>query len=316
HTDFLLRHAVLAPSSHSTQPWMFEVHGDRFDVYADMSRWLEVADADQRELRLSLGCALENLLLAAESVGFAPLLRLFPDPTCPELVARVRLHPRPPGMQPSRPVELVDAIPDRRTERDPFDGCPVPRSVQDDLSALATEPGVEVHLTDHPTLRRRMEELTLEADQRQFADPAWRRELAHWIGEGVFGTNWLASKIGALAVRYFDLVRTVGEKDLDALESAPLVGMITTDRTDPEAQVRAGQLFERVFLAATQAGLVLHPMNQILQVPEIRRDFVDLIPGAWGTPQIIFRLGYAEEDEEKDPSPRRPLDDVVRRGAG
>ena len=314
--EFLLRSAVLAPSSHNTQPWIFEVHEDRFDVYADMSRWLEVADADQRELRLSLGCALENLLLAAESVGLAPILRLFPEPERPELVATLRLHRRPPGVAPSRPVELMEAVPVRHTERDAFDGCPVSPRLQEELAAVATEPGVEIHLTDHPALRRRVEELTVEADERQFSDPAWRKELAHWIGEGVFGTSWLASKIGGLAVRYFNLARSVAEKDLDVLESAPLVGWVSTTASTPEAQVRAGQVFERFFLAATRAGLVLQPMNQILQVPEIRSAFTSLLPERWGTPQITFRLGYARQrdgdPEDHDPSPRRPLDDVVR----
>ncbi len=40
---FLLRYAVLAPSSHNTQPWKFRVSGDRIDVFVDLERWLKVA---------------------------------------------------------------------------------------------------------------------------------------------------------------------------------------------------------------------------------------------------------------------------------
>ena len=53
--SFLLRYAILAPSSHNSQPWKFNVTKDEILVFADKSRWLQVADADQRELYLSLG---------------------------------------------------------------------------------------------------------------------------------------------------------------------------------------------------------------------------------------------------------------------
>ena len=69
---FLVRYAVLAPSSHNTQPWRFHIAADRIDLFLDESRWLKVADADQRELHISLGCALENLLVAAEHFGLGP----------------------------------------------------------------------------------------------------------------------------------------------------------------------------------------------------------------------------------------------------
>ena len=54
---FLLNYAVLAPSSHNSQPWKFNVSGDEISLFADKTRWLKVADADQRELHISLGCA-------------------------------------------------------------------------------------------------------------------------------------------------------------------------------------------------------------------------------------------------------------------
>jgi hypothetical protein len=62
---FLLRYAILAPSTHNTQPWRFTVAPERILVFRDRARWLQVADPSQRELHVSVGCALENLLIAA-----------------------------------------------------------------------------------------------------------------------------------------------------------------------------------------------------------------------------------------------------------
>jgi hypothetical protein len=52
--------AVLAASPHNTQPWWFRIGGSRIELFADQSRGLGTPDPDGRELRVGLGCALEN----------------------------------------------------------------------------------------------------------------------------------------------------------------------------------------------------------------------------------------------------------------
>lgn len=64
--QFLLQYTILAPSSHNTQHWKFSVSEDEIHVFVDRTRWLKVADRDQRELQISVGCALENLLITTE----------------------------------------------------------------------------------------------------------------------------------------------------------------------------------------------------------------------------------------------------------
>ncbi len=55
---FMLRYAVLAPSNHNTQPWLFRVRGSSVELYADRARALRVTDPDDRQLLISCGCAL------------------------------------------------------------------------------------------------------------------------------------------------------------------------------------------------------------------------------------------------------------------
>jgi len=47
---FLVNYAVLAPSTHNTQPWLFKVGGEKLELYADRTRSLAVADPEDREL--------------------------------------------------------------------------------------------------------------------------------------------------------------------------------------------------------------------------------------------------------------------------
>ena len=76
---FLLGYAILAPSTFNTQPWRFMIREQELMVFADMERWLRISDADQRELYISVGCALENLLIAARHFGFASTISYFPQ---------------------------------------------------------------------------------------------------------------------------------------------------------------------------------------------------------------------------------------------
>lgn len=43
---FLLNYAILAPSKHNTQPWLFHVDHNRVELSADQTRVLSLVDAN------------------------------------------------------------------------------------------------------------------------------------------------------------------------------------------------------------------------------------------------------------------------------
>ena len=71
--------AILAANPHNTQPWTFVVAPDGIDVFSDPTRRLMQVDPLLREHHVGLGCALENLVLAAEARGHRPAVTLLPD---------------------------------------------------------------------------------------------------------------------------------------------------------------------------------------------------------------------------------------------
>ena len=83
----LIRGAVLAPSSHNTQPWLFRLSESVIDLLADRTRALPVNDPEDRELAISCGCALMNLRVATASLGLRLRVELFPDPKEPDWLA-------------------------------------------------------------------------------------------------------------------------------------------------------------------------------------------------------------------------------------
>ena len=85
--EALVRYAVLAPSTHNTQPWRFRVRQDALEVFADRSRSLPVADPDDRELTISCGAARAVARLAPLARQFGTALATSNDPALRTRVA-------------------------------------------------------------------------------------------------------------------------------------------------------------------------------------------------------------------------------------
>lgn len=304
---FLLGYAILAPSSHNTQPWKFRLRAEGvIDVLLDYDGWLKVADADQRELHLSVGCALENLLLAAQHFGFTPAVTYFPQPSNEELVASVALTRT--SEQPLGDDALFAAITTRRTHHKTFAARAIRAETQQRIQQCCDEAGIQLYLTKDAAMRQQVDDLLVRSDVVTFANPAWREELAYWIGKGVFGTPWLISQLGRLAMAYLNFGGMAQRRDEQVLMSAPVIGLLTATNNDRISQIKAGQIFERIYLTCTREGIGVRPMSQVCQIPEYRAALKALFP-AGNFPLQLFLLGYAEP--EKGHTPRRAVEEVL-----
>jgi nitroreductase len=309
---YLLGYAVLAPSSHNSQPWAFAVDGDEVRVYADESRALSVADPDGRELDLSVGCAVENLVVAAERFGLGTKVAYVDDSGGDaeddrRHVATVTLDPEAPPTDPE--PALCDAVLTRRTNHRPFEDRGVPTAVRERLADCVRGPDVGLAFVDDAESRAAVAELQVRADDRQFENRAYRAELAEWIGSGALGANWLTARVGEAAVRHLNLGDREGRKNSRLVESAPLLAVVTGARDDRRTRLDAGRTFERVALAAEDAGLAVHPLSQILEVAPLATELAARLD-VDDHPLHLFRVGYAEADERV--TPRRPVAEVLR----
>lgn len=306
---FLVRYAILAPSSHNTQPWQFRVGSDQIDLFCDETRWLRVADGDQRELFLSVGCALENLLVAAEHFGLGHDVAYLPDPSNELYAAMVQFdeHANPSAF---RPVELFETISVRHTNHQSYEDRAVPEGVLDRLRSLCVEDELVLYLTDDSNIKRKVDDLVVRGDAIEFANAAFREELGYWIGRGVFGTSWLMSKLGKLAATHLNMGKSQARKDSELLMSSPILGLICSRTNERTSQLKAGQLYERLALLAASLSIWTQPMSQILQVPELKVEVTELLPESGLTPLHPFRMGYGHPEKQR--TPRRPVEEVIR----
>ena len=74
----LVRAAILAASPHNTQPWLFKITNSSIELYLDPKRNVGALDPYLREEHIGMGCALQNLLLAAAANGYQATVTTFP----------------------------------------------------------------------------------------------------------------------------------------------------------------------------------------------------------------------------------------------
>ena len=308
----LLSHAIQAPSSHNTQPWLFRISAGAIDLFADRTRALPVNDPEDRELTISCGCALMNLRVAAAAEGLASLVRLEPDPDEPDLLASIRFSPMADASLDE--AALAPAIGQRRTYRKRFAEQGVDQAIQERLVEAAQREGVQLKTIASDHDKRHLAKLVANGDAMQWADASWRRELAAWMhprrkGDGL-SLPALTVPVAQLVVRSFDMGDGVGARDEQLADNSPLLGVICTPRDNPHDWLQAGQALQRVLLTGCGLGLQASYLNQPVQTESLRVKLHDLLGS--GFPQVLIRLGYPEQSIP--PSPRRPLDDVLVQG--
>ena len=314
---FSLRYAVLAPSSHNTQPWHFILDGDCVTLCADRLRALPVVDPFDRELIISCGAALFNLRVALSHFGLAYAITLFPAAADPDVLAELRILPG--GQCDASLATLFDAMPRRVTTRARFGDEPVAAAVQQRLIEAGAAEGADVACLDDESGREHVAELIAKADHAQFDDPRFRRELASWIHprRGADGMPAYAAGVGALLdvaapiaasiLRTFDLGGGIAATRHKLVVGSPLLLCLATGADDGQAWLAAGMALERVLLTGVNEDLSASYLNQPIEVPALREQLRTLL-GLDATPQLLLRLGHGPAVEH---SPRRPLAEVV-----
>lgn len=334
-----LHAAILAANPHDTQPWLFAPTGDTITVFADRARNLGTMDPFRREMHLGLGCATENIVVAARAFGFdtevapaAGTLSLSSGPA-PVMAAQIQLTPAR-----ARPDALYHAIPHRHTNRGAFrPDRAIPAAQLQKLTDLVSSGEVHVAFVSDHGARAELGALMVEATQHIIDDAQMSADSARWFRTGAheieahrdgvtMDTAGLSPAMLLAAKMLPDVdARTADESWLSMtrdmqIPSAPLLGVIfVRDRFDMMQAIGAGRAWQRLHLAATAAGLSAQPVNQPVEMADRNRmlgkadTFGPALSKFIGAPgwdaTFCFRMGHA--DRAAAPSPRRPLDAVT-----
>lgn len=336
----LVAAGVLAANPHDTQPWLFGVSANGIEIFADLSRNLGAMDAYVREMHLGLGCAIENMRLAAGPNGYAVEVEATPgsltaldEREAPVHAATLRLTRR----ERTAPDSLYRAIPDRHTNRYAYDRD---RALPEDWRRFASHADVgddvRVFLFEDGEPRRLFDAAVVEATEAIIADKTmiadsdrWFRNSSAQIDAHRDGPTLDAAGLSSLTLLFARLFPVSPETSHKAwldqtrdvqLASAPLVGLIAVrDRYERASAIAAGCTWQRLHLSATAQGVAMQPLNQPVEMIDRERQAgrdpswaarLARLTGADWQATFSFRAGYAPETAPA--SPRRRLKDVLR----
>lgn len=324
---------ILASNPHNSQPWLFRIEPDVITLYADITRQIGTIDPFLREMTIGLGCAVENMLLAARAEGLQPELQLMPDPADRTQVARIAL-----SAGASEVSALYDAIPNRHTNRGAYDTTrTLPAATFQDLAALNDATDVRLFWFESAEQRARFGDVAIRATQALVSDEQqsidshvwWRHQWAAIQQlqdgltldvQGLDDAILVAAKVVPDASRaqndqtFVQMVSTV------QVPSAAAFGiMAVRDGADAVQRLRTGQYWQRMHLWAATQGLAMQPLNQMCEradreqqlgiEPEFGSAVQALLEDSEWAGIMPFRIGYPTRAARL--SPRRPLDKVL-----
>jgi UDP:flavonoid glycosyltransferase YjiC (YdhE family)/pyruvate/2-oxoglutarate dehydrogenase complex dihydrolipoamide acyltransferase (E2) component len=343
--------AALAPSAGNCQPWRYRWNGDCLEIRVVPQRANPFLDFVNLDTWISLGAVLTNLRVAAGAQGRRIELQLFPEDARGGLVARIWLLPggEPDGSQ-------VAAIRERCTNRRPHDPRPIPPEVRDAvLAAASADPEVQLDWIDDAEARDRVAASAASYFQLLFENPGLLVSMLAWIRwsdaaearaqsglslaslelSGLSGmmfrfaaSRWRARLLAPTGV--FQLYRRMSAR---GLQRTAAFGLVTVPTADATSFVRAGEVFERIWLNATQQRLAVHPLAGLMLLagrcryaegvgltPRQRRTVEEAVAGVATVapaildrvPVMLFRIGYAPPPTAR--SLRLPLDTVLDLG--
>jgi nitroreductase len=313
----LVPFAILAPSSHNSQPWLFKLTGDALELRADRRRRLPVVDPEDRELVISCGAALGYLEAALHNFGYQGAVEVLPDEKEPELLARI-------GLGGDREVTERDramfaAIRKRRTHRLPFSPRPLESDLLTELERIAAENDGWLRIIQLESSRLTLADLICEGDREQMEDPAFREELASWMHPSrtrsqdgmpgwALGLGQVASVVAPMVIRTFDTGNEQAARHRDLALGSPVLAILGTDTDTRRDWLQTGRTLVHILLRAQVDGVAASYLNQPIEVGHLRHK-VQALLGHSGFAHLILRMGYPIEDNRK--TPRRQVEEVL-----
>lgn len=297
---FMVEYAIKAPSGHNTQPWLFRINENSIEIHPNFDRALPVVDFDNRELFISLGCALENLCITALEKGYDYDVEL----TKTGIITVYLSSPDTSGYN-----SLFQQIPLRQTNRSIYNGKQIPEENIAELREVINDENINIRFYKHGTpefdaIRNYIE----QGNRIQMQDKAFKKELKEWMrfnrkhsektNDGlsylVFGApnlpRFISKSIIGQAVNEWLQVKEDNKK----IASASHLVLFTTQNDNIPEWIDLGRNLQRFLLKSTELNIIHSYFNQPNEVRELSVKMAESLGLAGEYPTILLRMGYGE----------------------
>ncbi|MGF1602534.1 MAG: Acg family FMN-binding oxidoreductase [Thermosynechococcaceae cyanobacterium] len=293
----LIRYATLAPSSHNTQCWKFRLEDRAITILPDLSRRCPVVDPDDHHLYVSLGCAAENLIQAAQAQG---LSGQFTFNTSGDGSIKIALEPSTTTL-----TALFEAIPHRQCTRAEYDGKPLSPEEIKLLEMTGEGDGVRVIMLTERSEIETVLDYVVQGNTAQINNNAFMKELKSWIrfndqeaartGDGLSsrttGNPSIPRWLGSLLFKLLIQVQPENDKNTRYIRSSAGIAVFVSDVNDKAHWVEVGRCYERFALQATALGIRNAFVNQPVEEASLRPAFARALGLESGRPDLVVRFG-------------------------
>lgn len=296
---FLLRYAILAPSTHNTQPWIFRVNENYCEIKINPDLKLKYADQTDRDIHISIGCALENIVLAGKYYGLKEKIEYLEDG------AKIFFDEKESKKDESY-NNLKNTIIHRVNTRGGFTDQKIPSDFLRDLKDLLEKEyctnNIEISLVEDKTKIKKIAELTMFGMKLAHSILPFRKEMSKWIvhnytrrKEGMIGYSMNmpgpVSFFISPAVRFFNLGSIMGKINYKGVSSAPLIFVVSSPDKDPVIWIKVGQLAERAMLEFNMNGFNTSIYLASIEMGELFKGIQEITGLEKNRPQFLFATG-------------------------
>jgi hypothetical protein len=321
----IVRCGVMAPSGHNAQPWKFRIDDKKIYIYPDMERRTPIVDPYNREMYISLGCAIRNMMIGAEHYGYKTELELNLKEKSIEDEIVLKLTP----LTYKTVSDSLQAMILRQTTRNEYQSKKIDADILKRISSYGNNSNQISELTGNITTDiyqdKKSFDLFLdyvkEGNRIQLNNSAYFNELKDWIRfsdseaeeklDGLYsraiGQSSTSRWLGKLNMNLGTTDITQTRTDTKLIRSAPLL-MAFFSIDSREDWIKTGILLEYKLISITNENLKYAFHNQPCEVIGLRKDFSREFGHKDKMPQVVIRLGYSTFLPR---SPRRKLSDVI-----
>lgn len=319
---FILQYAVLAPSTHNSQPWLFKVNENSCEVYLDSSLKLRHADPKGRDVHISIGCAIENLIIAAKYRGLfgGVSFGLFGKNKNKKIAELCVKNTEKIKGYKSLIREIKQWVNARGNFKKEIINTGIIEDVlrSADLSDINTDVAITI-ITDKKIIER-LAKLTAKGLRLAHSSSVFRKEMSQWMNssfspkrQGVPGyalkVPVILSLIIPTLVRYFDLSRVLAKKNYESIASAPLVTLLSLQEDNDKQWVQVGRVAQRLMLEWHVKGYNTSIFVAAIEMGGLYKEVQQYLKNKAHIPQFLFVVGHI--DSLHKPTPRHAIDGKI-----
>jgi len=224
--------AVLAPSSHNSQPWKISIANTTITLAIEKTRTIPIGDFEHRFSQISLGCALENILIAADFFGYEY------EVTCDvNNNASIKSELKKTNGVGNQNKTLIDSMLARVTNRGAYDSKRLPSG--DFIDSYNNTESIKLNWIIEADPIRLIAKICVDASTQAMERASFRKELSEHVRSNLthkktgipgfgLGIPTPPSLLGPFLVRNFNMSKMTYKKDLQVLSGGPVFCIMIT----------------------------------------------------------------------------------------